>query len=83
MFVVYALESLEIGRIYIGHTGNLDRRLQYHNSGYVKSTARDRPWALVAYQKVSSKSAAMWIERALKGSRGRRSKWIEEHSVNT
>ena len=82
MFLVYAIESLAIKRIYIGHTQDLDKRLQYHNSGYVKSTARDRPWALVALEKVESKNEARWIERALKTSRAKRIKWLEQHSVN-
>jgi putative endonuclease len=78
MFNVYAIESVAIKRFYIGHTNNIDARLKYHNSGYVKSTAKDRPWRLVALEKVESKDEARWLERSLKKSRGKRVKWIEK-----
>jgi len=76
MFNVYAIESLAIMRIYIGHTNDIDSRLKYHNLGYVKSTAKDRPWQLVALEKVESKDDARWLERSLKNSRGKRLKWL-------
>jgi predicted GIY-YIG superfamily endonuclease len=38
MFNVYAIESVvAIKRIYIGHTNDINARLKYHNSGYVKT----------------------------------------------
>ena len=83
MFNVYAIESVAIKRIYIGHTNNIDVRLKYHNSGYVKSTAKDKPWRLVALEKVESKDEASWIERSLKKSRGKRVKWIEKNRIKS
>jgi len=83
MFVVYAIESLATKRVYIGHTQDLDKRLQYHNSGYVKSTSKDRPWKLVALEKAKSKNEAGWIERALKRSKGKRIKWIQQNCIKT
>jgi predicted GIY-YIG superfamily endonuclease len=83
MFCVYAIESLAIKRIYIGHTNHINARLKYHNSGYVKSTAKDRPWRLVALEKVESKDEARWIERSLKKSRGKRVKWIEKNRIKS
>jgi putative endonuclease len=81
MFCVYALESEEAKRIYVGHTHDIDSRLKNHNSGRVKSTAKDRPWRLVALEKVESKNEARWLERSLKKSRGKRIKWMENHGV--
>ena len=81
MFNVYALESLAIKRIYIGHTAGIDERLKYHNSGYVKSTTQDRPWSLVALEKVESKNEARWLERSLKKSRGKRIKWLVTNRI--
>jgi len=78
MFTVYAIESLSTKRIYVGQTKDLNKRLQYHNLGYVKSTSRNRPWELIAFEKVKSISEARWMERQLKKSRGKRIKWIEE-----
>jgi putative endonuclease len=66
-------------RVYIGHTKDLDERLDYHNSGYVESTSSDIPWRLVAYQELNNRSEARWLERKLKKSKGRRNKWIEEN----
>jgi len=82
MFNVYAIESLAIMRIYIGHTNNIDVRLKYHNMGYVKSTAKDRPWRLVALEKVGSKDDTRWLERSLKKSRGKRLKWLYKNRIN-
>ena len=64
MFNVYAIESLANRRIYIGHTADIDQRLKYHNSGYVKSTAQDRPWSLVALKKLQAKTKqGGWSDR--------------------
>ena len=76
MFNVYAIESSITKRIYIGYTKDIEQRLQYHNSGYVKSTAQDRPWILFALEKAEDENEARWLERSLKKSRGKRIKWL-------
>jgi putative endonuclease len=81
MFCVYALESFEAKRIYLGHTHDMDTRLKNHNSGRVRSTAKDRPWRLVGLEKVESKNEARWLERSLKKSQAKRLKWMEKHGV--
>jgi putative endonuclease len=81
MFKVYAIESSRRKRVYIGHTKEIDKRLKYHNSGYVKSTSRDRPWRLVAFQNFESKDEARWLERSLKKSRGKRKKWLSKNCI--
>jgi putative endonuclease len=81
MFYVYALESVAVKRIYIGHTNDIDTRLKYHNSGYVKSISTNIPWRLVALEKVESKSEARWIERSLKKSRGKGLKWLDKNRI--
>jgi len=81
MFCVYALESVETKRIYVGHTHDMDARLKNHNSGRVKSTAKNRPWRLAALEKVEGWNEARWLERSLKKSRGMRLKWMQEHGV--
>ena len=77
MSYVYAIRSMKKDRIYIGQTADIDARMKYHNSGYVKSTRKDRPWRLVAFETIESKNEARWLERALKRSRGKRLRWIE------
>jgi len=81
MFYVYAIESEAEKRIYIGHTNNIDNRLKYHNSGYVKSTLKDIPWRIVALEKTESKDQARWIERSLKKSLGKRLKWLDKNRI--
>jgi len=81
VFFVYAIQSLSTKRIYIGQTRDVDQRLSYHNSGYVKSTYRDKPLKLLALQKVPSRNEARWIERELKKSKDKRRKWIEQNRI--
>jgi len=81
MFFVYAIQSLVKRRIYIGQTQDIKKRLQYHNSGCVKSTSSDKPWELIAFVKVRSLNEARWIERELKKSKSKRIKWIELNSI--
>jgi len=81
MFFVYAIQNLSSERIYIGQTRDLDQRLSYHNAGYVRSTSGDRPFRLIALQQISNRSEARWIERELKRSKGKRTKWIEQHRI--
>ncbi|MBV9877843.1 MAG: GIY-YIG nuclease family protein [Verrucomicrobia bacterium] len=47
---VYVIQNAE-GRIYIGMTTDLDRRLVDHNSGISKWTKYRGPWKLVWNQK--------------------------------
>ena len=79
MFYVYAIKSHLAGRIYIGQTENVMARIAFHNDGQVKSTDKDRPWDLIAFEEFETREAARWRERELKKSHGRRTRWIEEH----
>jgi len=79
IFFVYAIRSDMRNRIYIGHTKDIERRLKYHNFGYVMSTAKHRPWVLVAKQGFGNWNEARWLERQLKRSIGRRDKWLAEY----
>ncbi|MFH1243464.1 MAG: GIY-YIG nuclease family protein [Pseudomonadota bacterium] len=79
--VVYAIKSSISGRIYIGHTRDVEIRLGYHNSGYVNATKSDRPWELIAIEEFEDRKAARWCERQLKRSKGRRVKWVRANGV--
>ena len=53
MFYAYVLENPK-GRLYIGHTGDMERRLNQHNSPEGKEhlgkyTHRNGPWNLIGY----------------------------------
>jgi predicted GIY-YIG superfamily endonuclease len=70
MFHVYVLENSK-GRLYIGHTEDLDRRLHQHNSPEGKEhlgkyTHRNGPWSLVGSESYATRSEAMLREKQLK-----------------
>ena len=79
--VVYAIRSKVSGRIYVGHTRDIQMRLYYHNSGYVKTTKAEKPWELIALGEFEDRKVARRMERQLKQSKGRRAKWIRHNSV--
>ena len=78
---VYAIKSSLSQRIYFGQTSNIAKRIMTHNAGYVKSTINETPWELIAYQAVSTREEARWIEYNLKKSLGKRNKWIEQNRL--
>ena len=79
MSYVYAIISHRTGRIYIGQTKKIEKRLEAHNRGHVRSTAKDRPWDLFAVEELNSREEARWVEREIKRSRGKRMSWLESH----
>ncbi len=81
MFIVYAIKSVINGRIYVGQTDNIERRLKQHNDGHCISTRSDLPWRVCDIEKFETRSEARWCERQLKRSRGRRLKWFDTHKV--
>ena len=76
MFYVYAIQSEKSGRVYIGQSDCMERRVTEHNSGRVSSTKNDRPWTLLRFQEFTARNEARWFERQLKQSRGRRLRWL-------
>jgi len=71
MFTVYVLKSLGSNNIYVGQTGDLDKRLERHNNGGSKATARYKPWKIVLIYNYQTRTAALKREKELKSSRGR------------
>lgn len=70
MFQVYVLENPK-GRLYIGHTDDLTRRLDQHNSPEGKEhlgkyTHKNGPWALVGSEVFPTRSDAVRREKQLK-----------------
>lgn len=68
MFFVYILYSQKSGIFYVGHTDNLQRRLEEHNAISENSfTSRHRPWEIkAAFPTRPDRSLAMKVERHLK-----------------
>ena len=68
---VYVLLSEKDKRFYVGMTDNLNRRMDEHASGKVKSTYYRRPLSLLLYEVYSLKEIARKREKFLKSSDGR------------
>ena len=75
MFSVYCLESVaKPGRVYVGMTNNMPRRLRQHNGqlqGGARTTKGNRPWRVVYQIKGLTKRQAGQLEYALKHRRVR------------
>ena len=65
MFYVYVLRNPS-GRLYIGQTDNLDKRVKRHQIGGVRWTSAHGPWELAYNETYSTRSEAMRRERVLK-----------------
>lgn len=65
MYFVYVLQNPQ-GRIYIGFTTHLEKRIQQHQQGEVGWTRARGPWKLVLCETFSDRSEAMRRERSLK-----------------
>ena len=66
MYFTYILKSLKNGDVYVGSTANLKQRIALHNKGRVKSTKAYRPWKLMEYYELNSRSEAVKKELFLK-----------------
>lgn len=66
MFYLYILKSLQDGTSYAGVTNNIQKRLQEHNHGRVKSTKSKRPWRLIRCEEFPTLAEAKQREWFLK-----------------
>jgi putative endonuclease len=72
MYNVYVLRSLKDGRTYVGCSKDLEKRIEEHNSGQVKSTKARTPFVLWYKEEFADKYAAFKREKHFKTSWGRR-----------
>lgn len=80
-FWVYLLFSPKTGRVYLGFTGNLRRRLRRHNSeGNRGYTRAGRPWSLLAVRCFFDRHSAELVERQLKRSRYDKRNWVRREA---
>ena len=70
MFFVYILKSEKDKKNYVGHTNNLKRRLQQHNSGKVRSTKHRVPLKLIYTENLISREKAIEREKFFKTHKG-------------
>ena len=68
MYYVYILKSGKDGKLYIGYSDNLRRRLSEHKSGKVTSTKYRLPLELVYYEAYKNIEDAKKRESGIKNS---------------
>lgn len=71
MYYVYVLKSLQDGKLYIGYTEDLERRIKEHNAGRVPSTEPRRPLEKLFHEVYISKQDAKRREKYFKTSKGK------------
>jgi len=71
MFYTYILQSTKSGRYYIGHTEDINARLQRHNAGMVKATKNKGPWNIMSYETFATKTEANKRELYIKSMKSR------------
>jgi putative endonuclease len=75
MYYVYILKSLKTDKLYIGHTDDLVRRLEEHNTGRGgRYTRQNGPWMLVNSSSFPDRASAVRRERFLKSTGGSQEK---------
>ena len=72
---VYVLELMD-GRRYTGHTNNLERRLQEHQTGRSPFTRKTQMKRLLYFEQYDTRSEAMKREKFLKSGNGRA--WLQQ-----
>jgi len=70
MYNVYVIQSSLNNGYYIGHTKNLEKRLEQHNSGKIRSTKNGNPWQLVYTEEFRTKHEAYKRELQIKSYKG-------------
>ena len=71
MFFTYILYSEKFNRFYVGHTSDIEKRLERHNKGMVPSTKVYKPWIVVHIEEFSTKSKAAARELEIKNKKSR------------
>jgi len=69
---VYVLRSMKDKMFYVGFTRNLQKRIQNHNGGLVRSTKQRMPLELVYWEGCLNQTDATQREKYLKSNWGKR-----------
>ncbi len=75
MMFVYVLKSEKEGRLYVGMTISVEKRLKEHNAGKTKSTKGYRPWKVVHTEEYPDRTTARKREKYLKSGYGKQ--WLK------
>ena len=71
-FYVYMILASDSSVSYVGYTNNLNKRIDFHNSGKGAKFTRGRKWKLIYKRKYKSKIEAMKNESKLKKNSAKR-----------
>ena len=71
MHFVYAIQSDNDNRIYVGMSVDPEKRLQEHNQGKTKSTKGFLPWRIIYQESLNSRSEARAREKYFKSGVGK------------
>ncbi len=71
-YYTYALYYYGFSRLYVGHTNDINRRLEEHNEGKVESTKSYIPYRLIYIEEQKTRKDAVRREKELKTTEGRR-----------
>ena len=81
MFTTYVLKSVNLDKIYIGFTSDMDKRIIAHNHPQNKGWTRSfMPWEIVYTENFDTKQQAMLREKQLKSFKGR--EYIHKQLLN-
>jgi putative endonuclease len=69
---VYVLQSKKDGKLYVGYTKNIFKRLKVHNKGLSHYTKKYAPWILIYFEGFLNQEDALRREKYLKTSIGKR-----------
>ncbi|MBK5286480.1 MAG: GIY-YIG nuclease family protein [Bacteroidia bacterium] len=79
MFYTYIIQSQTTGKLYIGHTENIEQRINDHNLNRSRYTRFKGPWKIIFIRVLESRGEAMKLENQLKQFKS--SKYILEKFV--
>jgi putative endonuclease len=69
-FFVYFLQSRKNGTFYVGQTNNIEKRVERHNKGLIKTTKNRTPFDLIYVESYNTRREAMLREKHLKSIKG-------------
>jgi putative endonuclease len=72
MYTFYVIQSIPTGKLYKGHTADIDLRLKHHNQGKTRSTKSGRPWKVIHIEEFKTRQEAIEREKESKTRKGGR-----------
>ena len=71
MYYTYIIKSVKTGKLYIGQTQNIEKRLDRHNNDLNPSTKYKGPWELIYLKTFDTRSEAVLHELKLKNTKNK------------